>query len=121
MQIQLSEYFYFNLVVIKCYLGFPGSSVVRNPPAKAGNPGSISGLGRSPGEGNGYPLQYSGLENSMDCIVHWVLNSGTWLSNFYVIQFNHLIKDEVWSQFQPVCCDVLRCSAVFNTLWPHGL
>ena len=33
MQIQLTEYFYFNLVVIICYLGFPGSSVVRNPPA----------------------------------------------------------------------------------------
>ena len=35
----------------------------------AGDLGSISGLGRSPGEGKGYPLQYSGLENSMDCIV----------------------------------------------------
>ena len=33
--------------------------------------GSIPGVGRFPGEGNGYPLQYSGLENSMDCIVHW--------------------------------------------------
>ena len=35
-----------------------------------GDLGSIPGLGRSPGEGKGYPLQYSGLENSMDCIVH---------------------------------------------------
>ena len=39
--------------------------------------GSIPGLGRSPGEGNGYPLQYSGLENSMDCIVHGVTKSRT--------------------------------------------
>ena len=41
---------------------------VKNPPANAGDPCSVPGLGRSPGEGNGYPLQYSGLENSMDCI-----------------------------------------------------
>ena len=45
---------------------FPGVSVVKNLPANAGDAGSISGLGRSPGEGNGYPLQYSCLENSMD-------------------------------------------------------
>ena len=37
-----------------------------------GDLGSIPGLGRSPGEGKGYPLQYSGLENSKDCIVHGV-------------------------------------------------
>ena len=37
--------------------------------------GSIPGLGRSPGEGNSYPLRYSGLENSMDCIVHGVAMS----------------------------------------------
>ena len=40
-------------------------------------------LGRSPGEGNGYPLQYSGLENSMDCIVHGVTKSPTRLSDFH--------------------------------------
>ena len=49
----------------------------------AGDLGSIPGLGRSPGEGKGYPLQYSGLENSMDCIVHWVTKSWTRLSNFH--------------------------------------
>ena len=48
------------------YLGFPGGSVVKNPPANAGDTGSIPGLGRSPGEGNGNPLQYSYLGNSMD-------------------------------------------------------
>ena len=48
-------------------LGFPGGcSVVKNPPAKAGNAGSVPGLGRSPGEGNGNLLQYSWLGNSMD-------------------------------------------------------
>ena len=46
--------------------GFPGSSVVKNPPANTGDLGSISGLGRSPGGGNGNPLQYSCLGNRMD-------------------------------------------------------
>ena len=45
--------------------------------------GLISGLVRSPGEGNGYPLQYSGLENSMDYIVHGVTKSWTRLSDFH--------------------------------------
>ena len=45
--------------------------------------GLIPGLGRSPGEGKGYPLQYSGLENSMDCIVHGVTKSQTQLSDFH--------------------------------------
>ena len=47
-------------------LGSPGSSVVKNPPANARDMGSIPGLGRSPGEGNGYPLQYSCLGNPTD-------------------------------------------------------
>ena len=45
---------------------FPGSSVVRNPPVNAGDVSSIPGSGRSPGEGNGNPLQYFCLGNSMD-------------------------------------------------------
>ena len=48
----------------------------------AGDLSSIPGLGRSPGEGKGSPLQYSGLENSMDCIVHGVAKSRTWLGDF---------------------------------------
>ena len=46
--------------------GVPGGSVVKNLPANAGDPGSISGSGRSPGERNSNPLQYSCLENPMD-------------------------------------------------------
>ena len=53
-------------------MGFPDSSVGKESACNAGDPGLIPGLGRCPGEGKGYPLQYSGLENSMDCIVHWV-------------------------------------------------
>ena len=47
-------------------MGFSGDSVVKNPPANAGDTGLIPGLGRSPGEGNGNPVQYSCLENPMD-------------------------------------------------------
>ena len=50
------------------YLGFPYSSVGKESTWNAGDPGSIPGSGRSPGERKGYPLQYSGLENSMDYI-----------------------------------------------------
>ena len=46
--------------------GFPGGSVVKNLPAKAGDTGSIPGLGRSPGEAHVNPLQYSFLGNTMD-------------------------------------------------------
>ena len=46
--------------------GFPDSSVAKESTCNAGDLGSIPGMGRSPGEGKGYPLQYSGLENSMD-------------------------------------------------------
>ena len=49
---------------------FPGSLNGKESARNAGDLGSIPGLGRSPGEGNGNPLQYSGLENSMDSIVH---------------------------------------------------
>ena len=49
---------------------FPGSSVGKGSACNAGNLGSFPGLGRSPREGKGYPLQYSSLKNSMNCTVH---------------------------------------------------
>ena len=52
------------------FLGFPCGSAGKESACNAGDLGLILGLGRSPGEGSSYPLQYSGLENSMDCIVH---------------------------------------------------
>ena len=54
-----------------------GGSAGEESAYNAGDLGSIPGLGRSPGEGNCYPLQYSGLENSMDCIVHRVTELDT--------------------------------------------
>ena len=65
---------------------FPGGSVVKNLPANAGDEGSIPGSGRSPGEGNGNPLQYSCLGNPRDrrawrATVHAVIKSQTWLTD----------------------------------------
>ena len=89
------------------FLGFPGDSVSKESTCNAGHLGSTPGLGRSPGEGNGYPLQYSGLENSMDrdawpAIVHGVTKSRTRLSKFHfhsseltVTQHNPLLPLEV--------------------------
>ena len=58
-------------------------SVGKESTCNAGDLGLIPGLWRSPGEGIGYPLQYSGLENSLDCIVHGVAKSQTRLSDFH--------------------------------------
>ena len=58
-------------------MGFPGGSAGKESACSVGDLGSIPGLGRSSGEGNGYTLQYSGLENSKDCIVHGVAESDT--------------------------------------------
>ena len=60
----------FNNIIPPVILGFPGGSAGRESSCIAEDLGSIPGLRRSPGEGKGYPLQYSGLENSKDCIVH---------------------------------------------------
>ena len=90
---------------MKSQISFPDTSVGKEFTCNAGDPGSIPGWGRSAGEGKGYPLQYSwtclvaqlvknplpcgrpgfysGLESSMDCIVHGVTKSWTRLGNFY--------------------------------------
>ena len=64
-------------------MGFPDGSACKESTCNVGDLGSIPGLGRSLGEGNGYPLQHSGLENSMDCIVYGVTKSWTRLSDFH--------------------------------------
>ena len=70
-----------NFLVLVCvYMGVPGGSVVQNLPANAGDAGdtgSISGLGRTPGGGNGNPLLYSCLENPMD--------RGAWWATVHVV------------------------------------
>ena len=64
-------------------LGLPCGSAGKESACNEGDLGSIPGLGRGPGEGQGYPLQYSGLENSTDCTVHGVTKSRTQLNNFH--------------------------------------
>ena len=64
-------------------MGFPCDSAGKESACNAGDLGSVPGLGKSPGEGKGYPLQYSGLENSTDRIGHGITKIGTRLSNFH--------------------------------------
>ena len=72
-----------NKLAYNMHKGFPGGSDGKESTCDARDLGSIPGLGRSPGEGKGYPLQYSGLENTMDCIVCGVTKSRTRLSDFH--------------------------------------
>ena len=95
------------------YLGFPGGSEVKNPPANAGDAGEVRdlglilGSGRSPGGGNGNPLQYSCLENPMDrgvcgATVHGVANSQTRLSDF-THSLMQLLGLPWWLRGQSIC------------------
>ena len=114
--------------------GFPYGSAGKESARNSGDLGSIPGLGRSPGEGKGYPLQYSGLENSMDCLVHAVTNSWTQLSDFHLslTPTSMLIfgsKDALVSQpsihpcsvsqLCPILCDPMDCSPPDSFI--HGI
>ena len=70
-------------------LGFPPVSAGKESACNVGDLGSIPGLGKIPREGKGYPLQYSGLENSMDCLIHGVTKSQTLLNDFH---FQYLVR-----------------------------
>ena len=81
-----SCFIYFNTIFSSSVLFWASlvAQLVKNAPAMRDTwVRSVSGLGRSPGEGKGYPHQYSGLENSMDCIVHGVAKRWTWLNDFH--------------------------------------
>ena len=78
-----------------CYLpygGFPGGSGGKESTCNARDLASIPGLGRSAGEGNSFPLRYSGLENSMDSVDHGVLKSWTRLSDFHFHVMSMILK-----------------------------
>ena len=81
------------------FLGFPGGSAGKESVCNVGDLGSIPGLGRSPGEGKGYPLQYSGPENFMDYIVNGVAKSHTRLSDFHftscLTKNNHTLQNQL--------------------------
>ena len=73
-------------------LGFPCSSAGKESARNAGDLGSIPELRRSPGERKSYPLQYSGLENSMDCTVRGVAKSRTQLKDFHFTSLQWISK-----------------------------
>ena len=96
-------------------LGFPDSSVGKESTCNSGDLGSIPGLGRSRGEGKGYPLQYSGLENSTDCIVHEVAKSWAQLRDFHFPCGER--EGHVWI----FCTRVSSCpSAIQDTVFSSG-
>ena len=81
-----SSFWYFFYGIFREFMGFPHSSLGKESPCDAGDRGSVPGSGRSPGERNGNPLQYSCLENPMDrrawwATIHEVAKSRTWHSN----------------------------------------
>ena len=83
--------------MLSCFLCFSCGSAGKESACNVGDQGSIPGLGRSPGEEKGYPLKYSGLENSMDYTVHGVTKSWTQLSDFHF----HLLYLEYRQLFEP--------------------
>ena len=95
------------------YMGSPCGSAGKESTCSSGDLGLIPGLGRSPGEGKGYQLQYSGLENFMDCIVLRVAKSQTQLSDFHFYTFISLfiyiyikyiyvyVSPPSWASFPP--------------------
>ena len=92
-------------------MGFLVAQTVKKSACNAKDLGSIPGSGRSPGEGSGNPLQYSGLENSMDSVVHGAAKSQTQLSDFHFV--GHF-SGEFWTLTYPGTRkgkkDQLKCS-----------
>ena len=107
------SFFFFFLLSLDTFNSFMlklCGSAGKESTCNVGDLGSIPGLGRSPGEGKDYPLQYSGLENSMGCIVHRVANSQTQLSDFHLLlrldTFSSFILRVTDPLFLPaqICC-----------------
>ena len=77
IKLRLNHILWYNESRSLTILDFPWGSAGKEFACNAGDLGLIPGLGKSPGKGKGYPLQYSGLENSVDCIFHGVAKSQT--------------------------------------------
>ena len=104
-------------------------SASKEPTYNVGDLRSIPRLGRSPGEENGYPLQYSGLENSMGCVVHGVAKSGTRLSDFHfhfsrrcsTAEFAGRINKESHYSWWFVLCQVNNSGSLRSPLFGSAL
>ena len=94
-------------------LGFPGGSAGKESACDAGDLGSIPGLGKSPAEGKGHLLQYSGLENSMGSIVHGVSKSRTQLSD---VHFHFVI---LLIQFWKLYTQLKNLECALSILFSH--
>ena len=89
-----TDWFQIGKGVRKGCMGFPGGSEVKAPACSAGDLGSIPGSGRSPGEGNGNPLQYSCLENPME--------GGTWWATVHAVSKELDTTERVHFHFLPI-------------------
>ena len=103
-----------NLLSLCALFEFTGGSADKESTCNVGDLGLIPGLGRSPGEGKGYPLQHSCLENSMDCIVLGVPKSWKWLSNFHFQTLSYRYWAMSFLSIVFHGCVVLRC---FSRVW----
>ena len=94
--------------------GLPCGSAGKETACNAGDLGLIPGLRRSPGERKGYPLQYSGLENSMDCTVHGVpwTQSQTQLNDFQ-IKSNSSVEKRKWTRTQDSELTILSLRVIY--------
>ena len=91
------------------------AQLIKESSCIVGDLGSIPGLGRSPEEGNSYPLQYSNLENSVDCMVHGVAKRRTRLSNFH---FTVIINTVILHRSKPIECTTLTVRPnITHGLW----
>ena len=103
------KYLHSCLHCTKEWLDFPGGSAGKESACNVGDPnaGSILGLGRFPGEGDGYSLQYSGLENSMDCIVHGFTKSQTQLSlsKEWLLENIRIWFNKLWKNYMLIYCN----------------
>ena len=104
---------------IEWTMGFPAGSAGKESACNVGDLGSIPGLERSPGERNVYPLQYSGLENAMNFIVHGVAKSQTWLSDFYFYFIKTAARMPLELYLTSVICIHLGSTSTFSHLYVY--